>query len=179
MKNLVFINNPKCASTAIALALGLHHSHRTTVQMKELYPDWKDRFSFAFVRNPLDRLISTYEMVKMPNSWHYTEANPDAEKGSTLEDYCRLLLKNEKLDHAGWLPQSHFVDQDSLSFVGRYENMETDWVKVTDKKLRTVNETTRLKPRVEYYTSFICEAVARLYRADYCQFGYQYPLPCR
>lgn len=177
MKKLVFIQNPRAASTAIATALGLVHSHETTAQMQARIGNWDECFSFSFVRSPLDRLISVYEMVKMKSSWHYPEKNPDADRGETLEDYCRLLLAGEVLDHSGWLPQTHFVDQEQLDFVGRYEQIGEDWLRVSQLPLKVVNVSERLQDRVNYYTPFICEAAARLYRSDYCQFNYIFPLP--
>ena len=194
----IFVHNPKAAGTSIAIALGLEHGHDTMEEARARHGEkWDAYFRFAFVREPLSRLISTYEFAQMDRSWYHDNLQPgpygqhgDAHvdhrtvKGKSLDDCLRMLLDDPtSLKQPGWLPQSHFVsDPALLDFVGRFENLAADWSKVCQKlridtPLPKINPTKQQRDRNGYATPFACEAASRLYRQDFVTFGYKLPIP--
>ena len=195
----LFIHNPRAAGSSIEIALGLDHGHDTAPQARTRHGEtvWASYFKFAFVRDPLARLVSTYEFARMERSWYHDNVSPGpagahgdahrdypAVKGNSLEDCCRMLLADPaSLKQPGWLPQTHFIpDAAELDFVGRFETLADDWRKVSRKlmveiELPRINESQRFQDRMAYHTPFVCEFAARYYRADYAAFGYKLPLP--
>ena|SRR6185312_1697901 len=195
----IFIHNARCAGSSMEIALGLDHVHDSIEKSRDRHGEtaWADYFKFGFVRNPWDRLISTYEFAQMDRSWYHDNLKPGpsgqhgdahtdyaAVKGKGLDDCLRMLLDDPaSLKQPGWLPQSHFIsDSAQLDFVGRFENLAADWSTVcrrlrVDIPLLKINPTNRQRDRHGYATPFACEAAARLYRADYVAFGYKLPIP--
>jgi hypothetical protein len=62
----IFVHVPKTGGTSIESLLDLSGAkHNTARQYRNFFPDvWKRYFSFAFVRNPWDRVLSFYMFRK-------------------------------------------------------------------------------------------------------------------
>jgi hypothetical protein len=194
---VIMVHNPRCGGTAMQLALGLDHIHDTQKEAKARHGDaWDDYFTFAFVRSPLERLISSYEFARMERSFYHDNLDPGSPgshgdvhpdyqtvKDKTLDECVKMLLDNPRsLKHPGWRPQSHFIsDPADIDFIGKLEAIEEDWPRVCrgigiDFDLSQVNQTND-ESRARFYTPFVCAAVERLYLADFAAFGYRLPLP--
>lgn len=64
-KEYQFIHVPKCAGTSIAMALDLPDpGHFTFEQLKALGVTTGDAVNFAVVRNPVDRIVSTFKYAR-------------------------------------------------------------------------------------------------------------------
>ncbi len=186
----VFVRVPKCATESIATALfgdcGCGHltinDYRLMLGAKRL-----DRcFSFAFVRNPWDRLVSAYYYL--------------LDGGNGRED--EAWLKENRLDHLSfdglveWLtperlysnvlfrPQTDFVCDWSgsvaVDFVGRFESLIDDFHAVRlrlglEAELPHVNQTRNRPPPTECYTDDTSRQVGELYRRDAECLGYEPP----
>lgn len=92
------------------------------------FPEAKDYFKFCFVRNPWDRLISWYS--------YDTQINP-----KTGPDFpgTRMALKGflrtrKEFGSDNWnqLDYMTYNGEFVMDFVGRYENLSDDWLKVLD-----------------------------------------------
>lgn len=172
---IIIIATPKVCSTSFSKTFGISHHHISMDQAKVEYaPYWKSYFKFAFVRNPMDKLISSFD------------GNVNGETtGKTLEELCFLLLHNPfYFLYHGFHPQSHYVsDPEELDFVGRYEHLDRDWTKLCqlihfNMPLHHTNSSQhRLEHRKQYFTPQICAAVAQVYKKDFAMFDYDYPLP--
>lgn len=157
----------------------LGHGHLTLNQIKPyLLPNMKANFfSFAFVRNPYDRLASFctfFQEVKLSMA-----RDPAGTMKSVLTD---LKLRN----HVLLAPQCHFIcndnDEFTVSFVGKYETLQNDFDHVCRKlnipvsTLPEINRSKRSKI-VESFDKELIEMVESIYHRDFELFGYRKCIP--
>ena len=131
-------------------------------------------FSFAFVRNPWDWLVSIY---------CYVLKKPD----HRLHDHFISLGSFE--NYIGWqcedgLPtQKEFLfsqdDQQLVSFLGRFENLEQDFKTVCTQigvsaELPKLNVSRQSRSFKEYYDERLVEMVREKYQSDIDLFDYQF-----
>ena len=144
-------------------------------------------FKFAFVRNPWDRLVSSYK--------HLERARQDVLQPHAIHnfaDFCHWVLRDE-LGYVGQRtnliesfrrPQSEYlVDHQGellVDFVGRFERLEDDFAKVA-KRLQLPNPSLKHKRRSardsdyrSYFTDDLAELAGRYYAADVRLFGYRF-----
>ncbi len=151
-------------------------------------------YRFTFVRNPWDRLVSWYNMIRM-NSYisndfrDYMLANATSfsdflnctrvidEKRSGLTDDGVQYLKSITFNQLDYI-----VDKEgniAVDFVGRFENLGEDFDLVMDRlglrrrKLRKVNSWKRDHYRA-YYSDYDAEKVRRMYQRDIEHFNYSF-----
>ncbi len=134
----VFMHNPRTGGTTIHALIKTEHRGRACHRQWEL--EGKPReFSFCFVRNPWDRIVSRY-----------------------LHD--RKIVKNFKRTFERWLLgdnshslglihdlQIHFWRK--ADFVGRYENFAADWARLAERLNIEYSEIPHLnatEPRFKY-----------------------------
>lgn len=191
MKNKFFIHIPKCAGTSI---LGLNNkqfevfSHdlrnKNFKYFKDSYERSFSKFSFTFVRNPWDRLVSSYEYLKSGgNNFRDLE---DYEKIFSKYGNFRNTILNWKQD---FFHQIHFKQQlewicDNngnviVDFVGRFENLQQDFDIACDKMQVTRIQLPRVgnishKHYTEYYDDETVEIVAQKYAQDIDYFRYKF-----
>jgi hypothetical protein len=183
----IFIHIPKTAGTSITQALfGGGSRHVPYFEYERANPRKFERFfKFAFVRNPWDRLVSTYVFLKkggvndMDRRW----------AAENLAGYDNFAVFVE-----GWLsekniwswvhfkPQHHFICDANLrvrmDFVGRVETIDADYRYICEHlgvaaELRRTNQSDH-RHYSEYYTDRLRERVAVLYAEDIATFGYQF-----
>jgi len=175
----IFIHVPKTAGTSIYRTVGKNwKSHKTAADYRRANPAKFARlFKFAFVRNPWDRLVSTYHYVKKkPHSF------PDATAEIADITVDRFVLERLSgcLDSTVLAPQHKFVTIDGVSqldFTGRFERLEEDFAVIIDqlqipqaKQLPHRNLTDHDHWK-SYYTPESYNLVGDLYAADIEMFG--------
>ncbi len=163
---------------------GNNGTHLTAAEMRANDADglWASYFSFAFVRNPWDRMVSEFlwrkrlepKRVSFPDFEMFLDA---VEHGWDFEDD----------DFRHTLPQKKFVaDSDGLllvDFLGRYETLHADFshvcakLRVVDQPLPRVNHQIVRDHYSRYYTPATRDHVARLFQEDVELFGYQFEGP--
>jgi hypothetical protein len=144
--NILFIHIPKNAGTAVSKALGFKStSHIKASEIKEEFGIniFEDKFSFAIVRNPIDRFLSLYNYARMDISYYHNNIKPEKSiygkhfdyellKNSSLLD-CAQYLKKGILKHDlhwnHWEPQYNWVydiqnNQKLVSKIYKFENLE-------------------------------------------------------
>jgi chondroitin 4-sulfotransferase 11 len=164
-----------------------HHTtaHELKKHFKERGWNWDEYFSFAFVRNPWDRLVSNWNYKK--KSKHMWEKYNEGR----LEHYLMCVDLFEKFKNfkeylngpSTLVPcTNHTQDENGnnlLDFIGRFENLQEDFNLVCDKigiprqELPHKNKS-KHKHYTEYYDDETREIVAEKYAKDIEYFGYEF-----
>ena len=160
--------------------LNLSKQHYTANEIISKKIDVNKLFSFTFVRNPFDRIVSTYLLIKK-------------QKGNkvSFDDYIDLVKnvvenklyykvkfkKNYDISH--FKPQVELLENLTPNFIGRFENYEND-IKILSKmhpKLNCLCELNIKKRNVDYrkyYNERNRNIIEELYKDDLKKFNYQF-----
>lgn len=185
----IFIHIPKTAGTSVALTLfGQGSRHVPWFRYQQANPKkYRKYFKFAFVRNPWDRLVSSYFYLKKGGM---SEADVQwAEKNlaryGDFKSFVRDWVNEDNIyKWVHFLPQHHFIcDKDGsvmVDFVGRMESMDRDFAYVADrlgcdKVLAKVNAGSH-QQYASYYDEETRQIVRRVYSRDIELFGYDFEL---
>jgi hypothetical protein len=199
-RKLLFVHIQKTGGTSIAAALRraipdvteilCAHDHARWAR-EHLGEDYDELFKFAFVRNPWERLVSWYTMITgvgkehaathQNGLWNYVFS-----QSATFEEF--IVKCTETIDDG--LGRRSFVynqldyltgDDGNLivDFVGRYENLELDFQRLTASQglglvvLPRLN-TSRHQHYSDYYTPLTRDIVAERFARDIAAFGYSF-----
>jgi chondroitin 4-sulfotransferase 11 len=183
----IFIHIPKAAGTSVALTLFDRNSRH--VPWHEYYSANPHKFAryykFTFVRNPWDRLVSSYMFLQKGGMndadarWAARYLKPFA----SFEDFVLDGIQQPEIHSwVHFLPQSHFVcdvhGKCQMDFVGKFENLADDFAVVAAKlgcqrQLAKVNVGQRDHYR-QYYSEATRAKVAQVYTRDIACFGYEF-----
>lgn len=148
---------------------------REGFQLKKIQgANWNDCFKFAFVRNPWDRMVS---------SWSYCKSKTNS--SIKFEEFVTQYPFQKVFWDWHTQPQYiHLTDETTgeliVDFVGKLENLKEDLDKIKkilkiDKELRlpVVNKS-KHESYKEYYTKELVEIVANIFYEDVNRFGYEF-----
>lgn len=183
----IFIHIPKAAGTSIANALFNNGSRH--VPWSEYYRanprKFRKYFKFAFVRNPWDRLVSSFYFLKSGglNEMDRRFAEKHLAQYENFEDFVVNGLALDEI--RGWVhfrAQSDWICDDDgrvmVDFVGRFENLREDFVHVARKLGKDsslpMHNTSNHRIYTECFTQASREVTARVYGKDIEIFGYQF-----
>lgn len=184
----IFIHVPKAAGTSIRSHLGAFSKVRDHFGY-DIYQAanpvrFEKYFKFSFVRNPWDRAVSVYEYLRNGGNGKSDQALAD--QVNEYRDFCEFandMLTTEGL-HLNKLlrPQFTFLvnpnGQLMVDFLGRFENLETDYQRVLDKlNLRgSIQHLNKGRPRDyrNFYDSKTAELIGRVYKLDAELFDYSF-----
>ena len=129
----IHLHNPKCGGTSIEKALG-RQSDITAGHFPASYYDkelWERYFTFCFVRNPWDRVVSSYAYHVLSDYEGSVLRQYPNLKSFSFEEYVKLFAGT------GYIrPQIESIRHDKsnkpIDFIGRFENIESDFRKVCD-----------------------------------------------
>lgn len=194
----IYIHVPRTAGTSVASALmnqrvrftffgklppGSLNEFRTrwahhiaAVNLKPLVPPWDRYFKFAFVRNPWDRAISAY-------FYHKQKVDRHRASRSLVEIFKKVKSFDDWVHHGFTIhPSAHYVaDRDGklmVDFVGRFENLETDFAEICSKigiKANLAHKNGSIHgPYQQYYTPETEEIIRKQCTSDIELFGYRF-----
>lgn len=204
---VLFIHIPKTAGTSINKALGINRGignfyytdvekKRFPVSLHHMTPrqlvsyrliskaELVSTFTFTFVRNPFDRLVSEF---------HYRKGEFENQE-EMIREFGRFLtvVKSIMRKRRWWIfdnhlrPQVHFTRlrfRQTLDFIGRYENLENDLLRLQEalpsNSLReplslSVEKKSKRLPYQEYYNKETRALVSKLYGRDLKKFDYAF-----
>jgi hypothetical protein len=196
----LFIEIPLTASWAIHRELRIHydgqpilHKHATYHEFRQqASPDELKYFVFATVRNPLDKILSTYFKIKNNQEQVFSKDNSlqemvidysDLNKYQYVKEECASFEDYFKKFYR--IPYSDMIDLSSrhLDWVLRYENIQDQFTGLLSKlgleqvrPLPVFNQTPE-KPRefLPYYTPAIINQAKRICGPFMKKWNYQFP----
>jgi hypothetical protein len=183
-KKYIFVCIAKTASTSIRRRLGYKYDpppeeyHMFLKDILDKNPDAKDYYKFAFVRNPYDRLYSTYINLKYdghPWATHLKQKETFKEfimdfQGSKYSEYIHLQPQVDYITCEGKV---------NLDFLGRFENLDEDFKKVekhlgmTHKDLEKIRRSSIMPWNPKYYDEEMKKIVRKIYKEDFERFDYE------
>lgn len=184
---LLFIHVPKVAGTSIEQAIydtdrWLSGHCYALDYYKENQEEFKCLFSFGFVRNPYDRLVSAFLYLKKGGGC--TEDflfSQEVLANIDFKEFVFELQKNPKL--LSWIhfqPQYLFLcDEEKkilVNYVGKYENIQEDFSTICQKNnIEKTLPNANTNPHINYtfyYDEETAKIVAEIYNDDFRIFGY-------
>lgn len=183
----IFIHVPKCAGTSIGNALypDAAIGHKTASSYQSRFPQqYSDYFTYAFTRNPWDRVVSAWSYLKdNKGSKHDAKWADFLNAYSSFEDFVLNWLCAENITR-----QIHFAPQHlyicdnlggvSLDFIGKFETINDDFNHIAktigiNAELKQLNKTRKDDFR-SYYNDKTVEHVGRVYQRDIQLFNYHF-----
>ena len=162
--------------------IGMDHG-----QYKPYEPEYDDCFKFTFVRNPWDKLLSTWkDKIELQwTGWSYTEPKEyhkwrinEFEKYKN-KDFKYFVKTFNPSDERHVEEQLNLFDIDNIDYVGRFETIQQDFNTVCDAigiphRVLPVINTTDHKHYTEYYDDETRSIVASKYARDIEHFKYEF-----
>ena len=184
----IFIHIPKTAGSSVAESLfGVASRHVPYTEFLRANPTkFRRYFKFAFVRNPWDRLVSTYfflqggGMNELDRDW---SQNHLSEFDSFDKFVQRGLQRPDILSWVHFRPQVDFITSRDgklmVDFVGRFERLADDFALVARRLgvnagLRRTNAGAHA-PFETVYSPETAAIVGKIYESDAAAFGYRAP----
>jgi len=189
---VVFIHIPKNAGTSVYSTFGMDvpaNTHCPVAGVLAVDADaFRAAYSFGFVRNPWDRIVSAFHYLK-----HKPISEDDkrwaAENLTEFETFEAFIagmekssFRNRVLMWRHFKPQWHFLSdwsgKDAVSFIGRFESLEADIatigaaIGITPELTR--ENVTKTADYSTYFTPAARDLVARIYAEDIARYGYAY-----
>jgi hypothetical protein len=186
---LIYVPIPKAANRsikeAIAAKIGLNYSisaHKANwkyIPLKSVSEN--SYYSFSFVRNPLDRLVSCYvQKTKMKNPihnfWKYGDLiSPNMSFANFVDFVCdtpdHLADRHFKSQHLFLLRDDQLI----VNSIGKVENLQEDWKNLSKRFnfpiVGHANQSAR-KDISSYYTTELAKKVMNRYSKDIEVFHY-------
>lgn len=186
-----FIHIPKTAGTSIYTSLGmtpLPYTHVPARILKRLYPeDYASAYSFAFVRNPWDRMVSTFSFLKNGVTWPEQKSWALANIGDQpFQAFLRRMARdyryrNRILSYNFFFAQNYFLSDRAgrliVSDVLRFEALTEDFGRVQrrlglETPLSHDRKSSRNADFSSHYDQVSWDFVGDLYKSDIKAFGY-------
>ncbi len=185
---LLFVHIQKTGGTSITKliienfgdwqVIGRKHSRMSFTKLKR-----DELFSFTFVRNPWDRMVSWYNMIingSMRIPWHIYVRR----EGRTFEEFVCKCITSGRADRTGIFQLRKIVDNQGsilVDFVGRFERFTDDVLEVFSRMEVSINRSDI--PHLlrnghghysKYYNSDTQKIVGKVFGDEIEFFGYQF-----
>ncbi|HMA63194.1 MAG TPA: sulfotransferase family 2 domain-containing protein [bacterium] len=198
-QNIIFVHIPKTAGNSITRALSeadpidnekRKHSpkiakHAKAFEIKYLLGKkiWNSYFTFSFVRNPWDLMVSSYNWWKQKGAKRVKRYRKVARKIENMEfndfmrsKYGRYMINERYGNYYDWLSENGEIIVD---FIGKVESIDKDWQKICEInnlehiEMPHINKSKRTDYR-KYYNSETREIVGRRFHKSIEKFDYSF-----
>lgn len=194
-KKLVYLSNPKvaCSSILQTLTKDVQKDNDSIHQypFEKVYKvpkDMKDYFSFTFVRNPFERLVSCYKNkyqgdleagVQKMNFDYYLFGIFRYDRG--FERFAKMVVRvPDSLSNRHFRSQYRLIHdyrgRKLVKEIGHMENIEEEFSTIRERfELGSLSHYNKTKEYswMDYYTLETAQLVYKRYRKDIKTFGYQ------
>jgi len=153
-----------------------YEAHYDTIT-KEMF---ESMYKFTIVRNPWSRVVSAFSYLR--DKSHSGKVKGIRLKGMSFPDFVLGTLVSvgpsfdPHFDHQ--YPKAYFNGECFLDFVGKIENLKSDWQEIAKhingpSSLPHANKS-KHKHYSEYYNPKTIKAVQKIYQQDIEAFGYSF-----
>lgn len=183
---IIFLHIPRTGGHYISEKLGAYivkesRHVQPSFYLQEYKKEWNEYYKFSFVRNPWDRIVSSWSrtIAKGSNWFDYKKIDKDKYfNGAILTRFKPFIIKNKFWMQVHFKPQIKWLHP-SLDFIGKYENLDDDLKKVfNDNSIEWSNRGNFYKsyhrPYQEYYTPETKHIVQTVYKEEIKRFGYTF-----
>ena len=187
----IFIHIPKCAGSSINQQLKLDSVGFSGHSPASYHSEYKNYFSFTFVRNPYDRVVSAYKYFRKLKEGHrwYKRNSIISDAANEMDfnefvnhipDFMKLMKREEGSFQSGihFQTYDYFLDF-NIDYLARFENIQEDYAYILKKlqlprtNLRKVNSTNNSDYR-QLYMEDSKRAVYNIYQEDINKYNYQF-----
>lgn len=186
----IFIHIPKTAGTSIlSLFMGneIIRDHKTADCFKVVNPEkFEKYYKFAFVRNPWDRTVSSYEYLKSGKDGAGNEYFQELFKSkyNTFDKFVLEYLDKDSIhNHPLFKPQYRYVYNHKwecmVDYIGYFEHLDKDFKVIAEDlginaTLAETNKSKR-KPYQHYFSNTeVKDKISFLYSKDIELFNYKF-----
>jgi len=179
---IIYIHINRCAGTSIERFFNCKGDHKTVSNYihKMKMKKFKEYYSFAFVRNPWDKMLSMYQ--------HNVEGSPNTNRGKSVRmefnEWLTILPNAGLWNRLRWSNQYDWLthrNKIQVNFIGRFERLNADWKLLLEKiglphsHLCHHNSSKRRKKDYRsYYNDDGRQAVDKYFAKDIKEFGYEF-----
>lgn len=174
-KKIIFVHIPKTGGSSIEETLGWHKDHLFIDQ----FENFKEYKKITFVRNPWDRLVSSFCFSLRPSPAFATTKNIDKFE-KYLQNSIRGIYRKNKDRKRETDPQTWWIKNFEFDFIGRYENYIEDFysmcqlLSLNPPKLKHVNKTERNHYSLYYRNKTTVDLVGQNYKEEIEKFNYYF-----
>ncbi|WP_196137745.1 sulfotransferase family 2 domain-containing protein [Aliikangiella sp. G2MR2-5] len=179
----IFIHIPKAAGTSISQSLYGENTFHFTADTYNFLPreDFNEYFKFAFVRNPYERILSTYKYSFKQFKEHPKTSVAFVTRFKSFENFVLEWVNRKNISkHYFFYTQERYISDQTgkllVDYIGKFETVDEDFKFVArklniDKELMHTNKSPKRKEET-VYTEDMANKVFNVYKNDFMLFGY-------
>ena len=197
----LFVELPQTGTSAISEELCKYYDgmrilkkHATYQDFLNAIPEGKDYFVFSCIRNPLDKIVSTFLKIKTNHKGKYDNPIYWSRNGGFISDRrikAFNLLKGTDFGFSIYFKKFYIFPYDDMSclshkqfdFIIRFENIQHDFSELLEllglqqiRQLPVVNRTSeKEKDYLSYYTPDMYKRVVRIFGPYMQKWDYDFP----
>lgn len=180
----VFIHIPKTGGLSVRRGIFKGKGRTIRINRRKVSEDYANVFSFGFIRNPYDRLISAWKMLT--RDWENLPQLTlleflDIVTDGSIKHTCGNTYRNYKSScRHHTLPQTHRYNcLDLVDYVAKFENYSEEWAKIckiieyNHQEPPHVNQSQFDKSYMKYYDKQSLDIANEYFKKDFEILSYE------